>query len=146
MNGGLGVAYVFAREFVGAEQPANEDTLSCGSRTCRAAYLAFSSVSLVDAAYRHANPGLAAYQPPPKTVVRYADSPWVPSSPIGLLPIRKQPNRRPRSQRQRCEEPRRDKEARGADKLAGRVPQRSSNQIRSGRLRFVPVNGSRPWI
>jgi len=25
-----------------------------------------------------ANPGLAAYRPPPKTVVHYADSPWVP--------------------------------------------------------------------
>ena len=30
-----------------------------------------------------ANPGLAAYRPPPKTVVRYADSPWVPPPPIG---------------------------------------------------------------
>src|SRR2546422_10845997 len=36
-----------------------------------------------------ANPGLAAYRPPPKTVVRYADSPWVPPPPSGVLPIRK---------------------------------------------------------
>src|SRR6266446_3973666 len=35
-----------------------------------------------------ANPGLAAYQPPPKTVVRYADSPWVPPAPSEALPIR----------------------------------------------------------
>jgi hypothetical protein len=33
-----------------------------------------------------ANPGLAAYQPPPKTVVRYADSPWVPPPPSEALP------------------------------------------------------------
>src|SRR5262245_29035297 len=35
-----------------------------------------------------ANPGLAAYQPPPKTVVRYADSPWIPPPPSEALPIR----------------------------------------------------------
>ena len=35
-----------------------------------------------------ANPGLAAYRPPPKTVVRYADSPWVPPAPSEALPIR----------------------------------------------------------
>src|SRR5215472_5619683 len=33
-----------------------------------------------------ANPGLAAYQPPPETVVRYADSPWVPPPPSEALP------------------------------------------------------------
>src|SRR5499433_4197306 len=32
-----------------------------------------------------ANPGLAAYQPPPKTIVRYADSPWVPPPPSEAL-------------------------------------------------------------
>src|SRR5258708_12441232 len=36
-----------------------------------------------------ATPGLAAYQPPPKTIVRYADSPWVPPPPSDVLPIRK---------------------------------------------------------
>src|SRR5262245_60722735 len=35
-----------------------------------------------------ANPGLAAYQPPPKTVVRYADSPWIPPPPSEALPKR----------------------------------------------------------
>lgn len=34
------------------------------------------------------NPGLAAYRPPPKTIVRYADAPWVPPAPSDLLPIR----------------------------------------------------------
>src|SRR5262252_679216 len=31
------------------------------------------------------NPGLAAYRPPPKTVVRYADSPWIPPPPSEAL-------------------------------------------------------------
>ena len=34
-----------------------------------------------------ANPGLAGYLPPPKTVVHYADSPWVPPAPSEALPI-----------------------------------------------------------
>jgi hypothetical protein len=33
-----------------------------------------------------ANPGLAGYRPPPKTVVHYADSPWVPPAPSEVLP------------------------------------------------------------
>lgn len=35
-----------------------------------------------------ANAGLAAYRPPPKTIVRYADSPWVPPDPSEAFPIR----------------------------------------------------------
>src|SRR5262249_61376721 len=35
-----------------------------------------------------ANPGLAGYHPPPKTIVRYADSPWVPPDPSEPFPIR----------------------------------------------------------
>src|SRR5258705_2168356 len=34
------------------------------------------------------NRGLAAYRPLPKTVVHYADSPWVPPTPSETLPIR----------------------------------------------------------
>jgi hypothetical protein len=34
------------------------------------------------------NPGLAAYRPPPKTIVHYADSRWVPPAPSEALPIR----------------------------------------------------------
>src|SRR6266516_716613 len=34
------------------------------------------------------NSGLAGYRPPPKTVVRYADAPWVPPPPSEALPIR----------------------------------------------------------
>src|ERR1700756_5784418 len=33
------------------------------------------------------NSGLAGYRPPPKTVVRYADAPWVPPPPSEALPI-----------------------------------------------------------
>src|ERR1700757_931008 len=34
------------------------------------------------------NTGLAGYRPPPKTVVRYADAPWVPPPPSEALPMR----------------------------------------------------------
>src|SRR5258707_11278515 len=34
------------------------------------------------------NSGLPGYRPPPKTVVHYADSPWVPPAPSEALPIR----------------------------------------------------------
>ena len=36
-----------------------------------------------------ANAGLAGYQPPPKTVVKYADAPWVPPDPSEALPYRR---------------------------------------------------------
>ncbi len=42
-----------------------------------------------------ANAGLAAYRPPPKTVVRYADSPWVPPDPSEVFPIRATGERAP---------------------------------------------------
>ena len=35
-----------------------------------------------------ANAGMAAYRPPPKTVVKYADAPWVPPDPSEALPFR----------------------------------------------------------
>jgi hypothetical protein len=35
-----------------------------------------------------ANPGLAGYRPPPSTVVRPADSPWIPPAPSEALPMR----------------------------------------------------------
>jgi hypothetical protein len=34
------------------------------------------------------NHGLAGYRPPPKTVVHYAGSPWVPPTPSEALPVR----------------------------------------------------------
>ena len=36
-----------------------------------------------------ANAGLAGYRPPPKTVVKYADAPWVPPDPSEALPYRR---------------------------------------------------------
>ena len=42
-----------------------------------------------------ANAGLAGYRPPPKTVVRYADAPWVPPDPSEALPIRASDERAP---------------------------------------------------
>src|SRR5262245_65936057 len=36
-----------------------------------------------------ANAGLAGYRPPPKTVVKYADAPWVPPEPSEALAYRR---------------------------------------------------------
>ena len=82
-----------------------------------------------------ANPGLAGYRPPPKTVVHYADSPWVPPAPSEALPIpaATEPapevakSSIPRSRRKR----RRNK--RHGQLLDGRAPLQSS-QIRSGAM------------
>ena len=46
-----------------------------------------------------ANPGLAGYRPPPKTVVHYADLPWVPPAPSRRFRYLQQPNQYPRSQK-----------------------------------------------
>jgi hypothetical protein len=35
-----------------------------------------------------ANSGLPGYRPPPKTIVNYAEAPWVPPNPSEALPIR----------------------------------------------------------
>src|SRR5262249_22375306 len=80
-----------------------------------------------------ANPGLAGYRPPPKTIVRYADSPWVPPAPSEALPIRAQAEpapapakstlarpQRAASPRSRRKRPKRSK--RHAQPLAGRAP------------------------
>ena len=42
-----------------------------------------------------ANAGLAAYRPPPKTVVKYADAPWVPPDPSETVPVRRGSDERP---------------------------------------------------
>jgi hypothetical protein len=42
-----------------------------------------------------ANAGLAAYRPPPKTVVKYADAPWVPPDPSEAPPFRRTSDERP---------------------------------------------------
>ncbi len=72
-----------------------------------------------------ANPGLAAYRPPPKTVVRYADSPWVPPAPSEALPIRAETEPAPELAKSSvAEEPkkRQKRSKRHAQPLAGRTP------------------------
>ena len=54
-----------------------------------------------------ANPGLAAYRPPPKTVVHYADSPWVPPAPEAF-PIRAAEPGAPIPKRSVTEEPKKE--------------------------------------
>jgi hypothetical protein len=53
------------------------------------------------------NPGLAAYRPPPKTVVHYADSPWVPPAPEPF-PIRAAEPAAPIAKRSVTEEPKKE--------------------------------------
>src|SRR5215469_7410349 len=80
-----------------------------------------------------ANPGLAAYQPPPKTIVRYADSPWVPPPPSEALPIRAEAEPAPAIAKSSvAEEPKKESKKQGP-LLAGRAPlPLESKQIRSG--------------
>ena len=81
-----------------------------------------------------ANPGLAAYQPPPKTIVRYADSPWVPPPPSEALPpIRAAAEPAPAIARAASPLSRRKRprSKRRGQALAGRNPF-ESNPIRSG--------------
>src|SRR5215831_17037810 len=97
-----------------------------------------------------ANPGLAAYRPPPKTVVRYADSPWVPPPPSEVLPIRAEAEPAPEAARAASPRSRRKRQR---SKRHGQVPARrapfNSKQIRSGAAmlrpaRSVPAPGSDP--
>lgn len=53
------------------------------------------------------NPGLAAYRPPPKTVVHYADSPWVPPAPEPF-PIRAAERAPPVAKSSVTEEPKKE--------------------------------------
>src|SRR6266511_3487422 len=78
------------------------------------------------------NPGLAAYRPPPKTIVHYADSPWVPPATSEALPIRAA-DQSPRSQKVASlrSRRRRQRSKRDGQLPDGRSPS-ESNQIRSG--------------
>src|SRR5262245_3934520 len=95
-----------------------------------------------------ANPGLAAYRPPPKTVVRYADSPWVPPPPSEVLPIRAEAEPAPQIAKSSVvEEPKKE-----TKKQAARTSPRQVRPVReqanpfwgyaSSRSSF----GSRPWF
>src|SRR5262252_1604070 len=98
-----------------------------------------------------ANPGLAAYQPPPKTVVRYADSPWVPPPPSEALPpIRAAAEPAPAIAKSSvAEEPKKE-----TKKQAARTSPRPARAVREqpnpfwggGGWASSRSSGSRPWF
>src|SRR6266699_2570260 len=96
-----------------------------------------------------ANPGLAAYQPPPKTVVRYADSPWVPPPPSDVLPIRKTAEPAPAIAKSSvAEEPKKEtkkQEARTSPRRARPVREQQPNPFWGGYASSRSY-GSRPWF
>lgn len=97
-----------------------------------------------------ANPGLAAYQPPPKTVVRYADSPWVPPPPSEALPIlRATAERAPEVAKSSvAEEPKKEtkkQEARTSPRRARPVREQQPNPFWGG-YASSRSSGSRPWF
>jgi len=87
--GELGGEHMYLRgNLLGPNAPRSDDyPLAAAVGFVVAAYLGFFVVLywLMQPTVT-ANPGLAAYQPPPKTIVRYADSPWVPPPPSEALP------------------------------------------------------------
>src|SRR5262245_10479177 len=96
-----------------------------------------------------ANPGLAAYQPPPKTVVRYADSPWVPPPPSEALPIRAAAEPAPAVAKSSvAEEPKKETKAK---KQEARTSPRRARPVREQQNPFwgwasSRSVGSRPWF
>ena len=97
-----------------------------------------------------ANPGLAGYRPPPKTVVRYADSPWVPPPPSEALPIlRATAERAPEVAKSSvAEEPKKEtkkQEARTSPRPARPVREQQPNPFWGG-YASSRSSGSRPWF
>src|SRR5215475_14398070 len=97
-----------------------------------------------------ANPGLAAYQPPPKTIVRYADSPWVPPPPSEALPIlRATTERAPEvAKSSAAEEPKKEtkkQEARTSPRRARPAREQQPNPFWGGYASSRSY-GSRPWF
>jgi uncharacterized iron-regulated membrane protein len=102
------------------------------------------------------NPGLAAYKPPPKTVVVYADSPWVPPAPSELPPsiaVAGPPSSiaaaepTPEVVESAVVTPKKETEKRAARK----TPRRERPMIRERQnpmwdYAFSPSFGSRPWF
>jgi len=98
-----------------------------------------------------ANPGMAAYQPPPKTVVRYADSPWVPPAPSEALPpIRKAAEPAPAIAKSSvAEEPKKETKkqaARTSPRPARPVREQQPNPFWGGGWASSRSSGSRPWF
>src|SRR5262245_44871489 len=98
-----------------------------------------------------ANPGLAGYRPPPKTIVRYADAPWVPPDPSEPFPIRatREPGAEVAKSRV-TEEPKKEvkkQEARTAPRQARPAPaQQQQNPFWGGFASSRSSFGSRPWF
>src|SRR5499433_4346664 len=96
-----------------------------------------------------ANPGLAAYRPPPKTIVRYADSPWVPPPPSEALPIRAEAEPAPAIAKSSvAEEPKKETKAK---KQEARTSPRRARPVREQQNPFwgwasSRSVGSRPWF
>jgi len=97
-----------------------------------------------------ANPGLAAYRPPPKTVVHYADSPWVPPPPSEALPpIRAAAEPAPEPAKSSvAEQPKKEtkeQEARTSPRRA-RPVREQPNPFWGGGWASSRSSGSRPWF
>jgi len=97
-----------------------------------------------------ANPGLAGYRPPPKTIVRYADSPWVPPDPSEPFPIRATREPAEIAKSRVAEEPKKEvkkQEARTAPRQARPAPaQQQQNPFWGGFASSRSSFGSRPWF
>ena len=95
-----------------------------------------------------ANAGLAAYRPPPKTVVKYADAPWVPPDPSEALPFRASGERPPVvAKTSVTEEPKKEvkkPERRAAPRQAQRPVQAQQNPFWG--FASSRSSGSRPWF
>ena len=98
------------------------------------------------------NTGLAGYRPPPKTVVRYADAPWVPPPPSEALPIRvvDEPALIEVASSNVTEEPKRETK-KETKKHPARTSPRRARPVREQRNPFSGYAlsrsfGSRPWF
>ena len=94
-----------------------------------------------------ANAGLAAYRPPPKTVVKYADAPWVPPDPSEAIPFRRASEERPPIvAKSVTEEPK--KEAKKPERRTAPRQARPVQQQQNPFWGFASSrsSGSRPWF
>src|SRR5262249_24117061 len=94
------------------------------------------------------NPGLPGYRPPPKPIVRYADSPWAPPAPSEALPIRAQAEPAPEPAKSSvAEEPKKETKK----KQEARTTPRRARPVREQPNPFWGYAssrsyGSRPWF
>ena len=151
--GELGGEHMYLRgNLLGPNAPRSDDyPLAAAVGFVVAAYLGFFVVLywLMQPTVT-ANPGLAAYQPPPKTIVRYADSPWVPPPPSEALPpIRAAAEPAPEPAKSSvAEQPKKEtkeQEARTSPRRA-RPVREQPNPFWGGGWASSRSSGSRPWF